>query len=277
MNEIAFVVDSTADFPENWSSPIDIYRLPLRVRVGGTEYRDGVDIDADKLCLFMSEGHDVSTSLPSFEDIVSLFRSIQSKYQKVFVLTLSQKLSGTFNAVRMVIENLSLKNFVLLDSKGVSGKIFYVLSRLISDVMNGKNVSQQSVERYGRDCEMFFLLGSLNHLKKGGRVGKLSLLLGKLLHLKPVLRLDRDGEVCKAAIGRNDQDALEKLTKLVKAFTEDFPEYVLYGGYGSMKMKEKLTEILSKFPKCDGIARVGSTVLAHTGPDVLGVLVGKAF
>lgn len=277
MSEFAFVVDSTADFPEGWTPPIDMYKLPLRVRINGVDYKDGVDIDTDKLCSFMNEGHDVSTSLPSFEDIVGLLRGIQNKYRKIFVLTLSQKLSGTYNAVRMAIENLELKNIVLMDSRGVSGKIFYILSRLINDVLKGRNISQQSIDTYGKDCEMFFLLGTLNHLKKGGRVGKLALLLGKLLHLKPVLRLDREGEVCKAAIGRNDRDAFEKLVRLIKAFAEKFPDYVLYGGYGSLKMKERLLELLSKFPKCDGIARVGPTVLAHTGPDVLGVLVGKAF
>lgn len=277
VNGAAFVVDSTADFPFDWNPPLDLYKLPLRVIVDGKEYRDGVDIDSEKLCTLIEKGHNVSTSLPRMEDIVKLFNEIKDKYKQIVVLTVSQKLSGTFNAVRMVIENMNLRNFVLFDSKAVSGKIFYIVSRLMHDVLNGKRVSQQSVVEYARECEMFFLLGSLEHLKKGGRIGKLSLFLGKLLHLKPVLRIDREGEVTKAAIGTSEQDAISKLIKLVKAFVEKFPNYLLYGGYGSVHMKEKLDQILSKLGKCDGTARVGATVLAHTGPEVLGVLVGKAF
>ncbi|HBT39496.1 MAG: DegV family protein [Thermotoga sp. 50_1627] len=277
MDKIAFVVDSTADFPMDWKPPLDLYRLPLRVIVDGREYRDGVDIDPDTLCSLMREHHNVSTSLPSTEDIIKLFEEIKDKYRQIFVLTLSQKLSGTFNAVRMVIQNFNLRNFILLDSKAVSGKIFYIVARLMKDVLNGKRISQQSVIEYGRDCEMFFLLESLEHLKKGGRIGKLSLLLGKLLNLKPVLKINREGEVSKAAVGMSQQDAVAKLVRMVSAFIQKVPNYLLYGGYGSIQMKERLEEILSKLSRCDGVARVGATVLAHTGPEVLGVLVGKAF
>ncbi|WP_448524045.1 DegV family protein [Pseudothermotoga sp.] len=277
MDRIAFVVDSTADFPLGWKPPLDLYRLPLRVVVDGKEYRDGVDIDADKLCSLMKEHRSVSTSLPSTEDITKLFEEIKNKHEQIFVVTLSQKLSGTYNAIRMVIENFNLRNFLLFDSKAVSGKIFYIVARLMKDVLNGKRISQQKVIDYGRECEMFFLLESLEHLKKGGRIGKLSLFLGKLLHLKPVLKINREGEVSKASLGMSQEDAIAKLVNMVASFVQKCPDYLLYGGYGAIYMKEKLEQILSKFNRCDGIARVGPTVLAHTGPEVLGVLVGKAF
>lgn len=277
MDKTAFVVDSTADFPTDWKPPLDLYRLPLRVIVDGKEFRDGVDIDVDKLCSLMKEHHNISTSLPSMEDIIKLFEDIKSKYQQIFVVTLSQKLSGTYNAVKMVIENFGLRNFLLFDSKAVSGKIFYIVARLMRDVLNGKRISQQNVIEYGRDCEMLFLLESLEYLKKGGRIGKLSLFLGKLLHLKPVLKINREGEVSKASLAMSQEDAIAKLVNMVTSFVEKVPNYVLYGGYGAIHMKEKLEQILSKFNRCDGIARVGATVLAHTGPEVLGVLVGKAF
>ncbi|MGB9790284.1 MAG: DegV family protein [Thermotoga caldifontis] len=277
MDSVAFIVDSTADFPIGWKPPLDLYKLPLRLIVNGKEYRDGIDIDSDRLCELMSQGHSVSTSLPSMEDITRLFKEIKDNYEQIFVLTVSQKLSGTFNAVRMVIENLGLKNFLLLDSKAVSGKIFYILSRLMKDAMEGKRISQQSVAEYGKHCEMFFLLGSLDYLKKGGRIGKLSLLLGKLLHVKPVLKIDREGEVTKAAVGMNQHDAIAKLVALVKSSAEKFSNYLLYGGYGSVRVKGTLEQVLSNFPKCDGLARVGATILAHTGPEVIGVLVGEGF
>jgi len=277
MDKIAFVVDSTADFPLGWKPPLDLYKLPLRVIIDGKEYRDGVDIDADKLCSLMKEHHSVSTSLPSAEDIIKLFEEIKNKYDQIFVVTLSQKLSGTYNAIRMVIENFNLRNFLLFDSKAVSGKIFYIVARLMKDVLNGKRISQQNVIDYGRECEMFFLLESLEYLKKGGRIGKLSLFLGKLLHLKPVLKINREGEVSKASLGMSQEDAIAKLVNMVASFVEKVPNYVLYGGYGAIHMKEKVEQILAKFKRCDGIARVSATVLAHTGPEVLGVLVGNAF
>ena len=47
---------------------------------------------------------------------------------------------------------------------------------------------------------IYFLVDTLEFLQKGGRIGKASALFGSLLNIKPILTLDRAGEVSSRLI-----------------------------------------------------------------------------
>ncbi|HOJ89150.1 MAG TPA: DegV family protein [Pseudothermotoga sp.] len=276
--DVSIVVDSSMDYPRDYKWQLPVFTLPLRLYIDEKEYRDRFDMNEEQIYQYMIEGKKVGTSLPNVKETVELLRSLCKEYGKVIVLTLSQKLSGTFNMVRTVVENFDLSKKVdVYDSKGVSGKIYYVLIRLINDILNGKRVSQEIIDKYSKDSAMFFVLNTLEYLKKGGRIGKLSALIGKMLNIKPILSLNEDGELYKLSSARNEKDLLEKISSLVRNFIGKEKSYLLYGGYGLESMREFLNKILARFDKCDGIARVGPAVTAHAGPEVFGVLVGKPF
>lgn len=275
--DIAIVVDSSIDYPKDYKWQLPVHILPLRLYVNEREYRDRYDIDEEQIYQYMIDGKKIMTALPNVKETAELLLSLCRKYSKVIVLTLSQKLSGTFNMVKTVVENFDLtKKVDVYDSRGVSGKIFYVLTRLINDILSEKSISQKSVDEYSKDSTMFFVLNTLEYLKKGGRIGKLSAFIGKVLNIKPILSLNKDGELYKVATARNDKDLLSNIITLINQFISKGENYVLYGGYGYENMKRYLDDIFSVLDRCDGIARVGPAVTAHAGPEVFGVLVGKS-
>lgn len=274
--DVAIVVDSSMDYPEDYKWQVPVHILPLRLYIDGQEYRDRFDINVDQVYQYMLEGKKIVTSLPNMKETAELLLDLCKKYSKVIVLTLSQKLSGTFNMVKTAVENFDLEDKVdLYDSRGVSGKSFYVLTRLIKDLVNGKSISQKNIDEYNKDAKIFMFLNTLEYLKKGGRIGKLSAFIGKVFNMKPILSLNKDGELYKAKTVRNDKDLVESMVSLIKNFTATMQDYVLYAGYGHETMKRYLDEVLSIFGKCDGVARVGPAVAAHAGPEVFGILVGR--
>ncbi|HEY8542761.1 MAG TPA: DegV family protein [Pseudothermotoga sp.] len=274
---VAIVVDSSMDYPSEYKWQLPVHILPLRLYVDEREYRDRYDIDERQIYQYMIDGKRVKTALPNVKETAELLSELCKKYGKVIVLTLSQKLSGTFNMIRMVVENFNLNKKVdVYDSRGVSGKIFYVLDKLINDLLNNRKICQEAIDEYSRNSTMFFVLNTLEYLKKGGRIGKLSAFIGKILNIKPILSLDEKGELYKVATARNDKDLVSTMVSLIKDFIGSEKNYVLYGGYGLDSMKDLLQDVISKFNRCDGLARVGPAVAAHAGPEVFGILVGKA-
>ncbi len=274
--DLSIVVDSSMDPPKDYKWQVPVHILPLRLYIDGQEYRDKYDINEEQVYQYILEGKKIVTSLPNMKETAELLLDLSKKYSKVIVLTLSQKLSGTFNMVKSVVENFDLKDKVdLYDSRSVSGKFFYVLTRLTKDLVNGRSISQKNIDEYNKDAKIFMFLNNLEYLKKGGRIGKLSAFIGKVFNMKPIISLNKDGELYKAKIVRNDKDLVQSMVSLAKKFTATMQDYVLYAGYGQENMKRYLDEIISILGKCDGLARVGPAVAVHAGPEIFGILVGK--
>lgn len=274
--DIAIVVDSSMDYPKDYKWQLPVHILPLRLYVDGQEFRDKYDISEEVVYRYILDGKKIVTSLPNMKETAELLSNLCKQYSKVIVLTLSQRLSGTFNMVRTVVENLDLHDKVdVYDSRGVSGKTFYVLTRLISDILSKRNVSQKNVDEYSKDAKMFIFLNTLDYLKQGGRIGKISAFIGKVLNMKPILSLNKDGEMYKVKTVRNDEDLVKSMVSLAKNAIATMQDYVLYAGYGLETMKNYLDRILSYLGRCDGVGRVGPAVSAHAGPEVVGILVGR--
>ncbi|HEY8541608.1 MAG TPA: DegV family protein, partial [Pseudothermotoga sp.] len=159
---VAIVVDSSMDYPSEYKWQLPVHILPLRLYVDEREYRDRYDIDEKQIYQYMIDGKRVKTAMPNVKETAELLTELCKKYSKVIVLTLSQKLSGTFNMIKMVVENFNLNKKVdVYDSRGVSGKIFYVLDKLINDLLNSRKICQETIDEYSRNSTMFFVLNTL--------------------------------------------------------------------------------------------------------------------
>ncbi len=270
----AIVVDSTIDKPDDYVCPLPLFVLPLRVYIDGREYRDRLDIFEDQLYEEMEKGKRVSTSLPSPSDAINLLGRLSKEFDRVIVLTVSSKLSGTFNMMRMLVEQMDLKKVHVFDTKAVSGKIFHVLQKVVEALLEGEDISQEKIEEYNKSSLMIFVLNTLEYLKKGGRIGKLSAWLGKLFNLKPILSIDNEGEIYKVSVARNEEQTIEQIVKLVEDFAP--AGRTIYAGYGKKSMTIFVEKLQEKLGKIAGVARIGPTVSAHAGPETFGVLVVRS-
>ncbi len=271
---VALVVDSTIDKPENYICPLPLHILPLRIYIDGKEYRDRVDISEDELYEELENGKRVSTSLPSPSDTVNLLQKLSKEFEQIIVLTVSSKLSGTFNMVKMVVEQMNLKKVRVFDTRSVSGKIFHVLQKVVEDLSQGRKITQQKIDEYNKGSLMLFVLNTLEYLKKGGRIGKLSAWLGKFLNIKPILSIDEQGEIYKVSTARSEEQMLEQIVKLVNNFAPI--QRTIYAGYGKKTMEKFVSKLQEKLGHIAGIARIGPTVAAHAGPETFGILVVKS-
>lgn len=270
------VFDSTIDIPLGYEFVLPYHILPLKVYVENKEFRDKIDITDEQFYSQALSGKKVGTALPNPSETAQILAKLSKEYDHIYIVTISSKLSGTWNMIRLTLEQLDIKNATLIDSKSGSVKSFYVVHRLIKDVLNNKSITEQTAQEYITDSLLLFTVTTLDYLQKGGRIGKAKALLGKILGIKPILSTNDEGEVLNLGSARSIKQVIEQMVKKAKDFLK-LENYVIVGGYGVQQMKQHLDELLSHFPKDKilGISRIGPGVSAHVGPEVFGLVIGK--
>ena len=193
--------------------------VPLTIRVGDEEIVDTPDLDIDELLAKMKKNKKApSTACPSPEDFAEKMRMADN----VFCVTMSSKVSGTYNSARLAAditmkENPDKKVFVLdsLTASGGEALLVYELKRLIeqSDLSFEQIVERITAVR--NKTSIRFVLQDLGNLIKTGRMSKIAGLIAATLLIKPVLGDSDEGEIKSYAkcLG----------TKKAMAFLVDFP------------------------------------------------------
>ena len=71
----------------------------------------------------LEEAKNLETSLPSPNEVESLFDELSRKYEKVYVLSVSSLLSGTYSLFSTIANNY--ENVVVFDSKSIYSKYIF--------------------------------------------------------------------------------------------------------------------------------------------------------
>ena len=280
--KIALLTDSCADLAKEELERAHIFTVPLRICCADGEYADGVDIQPEDVYRRLHAGEMPKTSLPAGADIHDVFaRIIDEGYDGVIAIMLSSGLSGTFNTVRLMAEDFSdrLTAKVFDSCSGSLGQGMTLL-QLAEDIENGMGWDEL-VERRApallAGSTVYFSVDTLEYLKRGGRIGKVTAAAGTLLKLKPILTFAPDGQLQSAAKVRGGSKVPDKLVELVQAACGAHKRYnlaVVNGGApeGMETVREKL---MAALPGCDHIwdGRIDSTLSVYVGDGVLGVAV----
>ena len=210
--KIALVTDSTCDLPCEMVEKLNIHVVPLRIHYSGGEFRDGIDITSRDIINRLE--HEVpKTSMPSPEDITRIYHSLQEQgYTHCIVLTVSASLSGTHNTFRLCAQEISGMKIDVIDSKGVSwilGFLVLETARLIQKTKNYEEIIRK-IHETKEKIKAYFILDTLQYVQKGGRIGKVAKSLGSMLSIKPVITFDSEGKLHTHSVARGKKQALKK-------------------------------------------------------------------
>jgi len=273
LKKSAIVVDSTTPIPSWLDESVPVFSVPVRVYIDGQEYKDCLEIQ-DKIIQAINEDRNIETSLPSPNDVEELLEKLSNEYDKVYVLSVSSHLSGTYNLFSTIASKY--ENIVVFDSKTISIQNTYILERMVENIKAGKVLEENDIISYRDDSLFLITVFSLSRLEKSGRIGKLISIIGKILHVKPILSIARTGEVelVGKALGKTkiSEIIFEKIEEFLKGEVNDV---ILYAAVGTDAYKEFIFEIGKFLDIKPMFFPIGSAVLAHVGFDGFGFVVGK--
>ena len=239
---VRIIVDSSTDVSEKYREKIQF--VPLTVRFGDKEYLDGVELSKHQFYEMLVESDVLpTTSQATPAAFAEYLESVASAGDSAVVITLSSKLSGTYQSAVLAAEDYP--NIYVVDSQSVAigtGVLAQYAVELAQQGMGAEEIAQVLTQQREKVC-VVALLDTLEYLKKGGRISKTVAFAGSVLNIKPVVTV-QDGAVAligKARGSRNGNNLL--VEKIREAGGVDFERPVLLGYTGlSSALLEKYVD-----------------------------------
>ena len=210
------VCDSCTDLTEEDLKKGCYTLVPLTLLVDGEEIIDDETFDqADFLAKVAASKESVKSACPAPESYMEAY----SKADDIYVVTLSAELSGSYNSAvlgkNLYEEENGTKNIHVVNSRGAATTQVLIARKLNEYASQGMPFEEvvDKIEEYTTSLRTYFVLETLEVLRKNGRLSRLSATIAGALNIKPVMIGTRDGVIQKAAQARGMKKALAKMVE----------------------------------------------------------------
>lgn len=290
MKKIAIMTDSNSGITQKQGEEMGITVLPMPFMINDETFFEDISLTQEGFYERLEAGAEISTSQPSPDSVMDLWRSLLKEYEEVVHIPMSSGLSGSCQTAIMLSEE-----------EEFAGKVHVVNNQRISvtqrqSVLDAIRLSEEGktgaeikeiLEKDKFNSSIYIMLDTLYYLKKGGRITPAAAALGTLLKLKPVLQIQGDkldafakartknqGKSIMMTAIENDiknrfgglaEDGQEPGVRLQIAYTKDIEAAEL--------LKEELAQ---KFPGYEiHMDPLSLSIACHIGPGSLAIAVTK--
>lgn len=292
MQEFQIFSDGSCDLKPEIALKHNIKLIPFYVSLDHENYfKEIEELSVNDFYKRMIDEHIYpKTSLPSVQDYINAFTPYLEQGINIICYTITDTLSGSYQSATtakiMLEETYPNAKIYIVNSWLATGALALLVmeaSKMQSAGLKIDKVYELS-EELKTTSHIVFMVGSLDYLQKGGRIGKLAALSGSILNIKPLIEL-KDSEIGVAGVSRSRKKGIKKLSELTKAHFEktglQIKDYIFtIGTTNTWEEVEPFFNILKDdLPDAEFIEpfNIGATISTHTGPDTIGVCFIKKF
>lgn len=276
---VAVVTDSTGYLPVGVAEEYGIRVVPLRVVWDGHSGLDIVDVGSAEVRAALADPEVlVGTSRPAPAEFVACYRELfDGGADEIVSVHLSRRLSGTWEAARIAADEVDPARVRVVDSRSAGmGLGFATLAASRAALAGGAGADvEAAAAQVAARSRVFFCVDSLEHLRRGGRVGAAAAWLGSALAIKPVLHVS-DGLIEPLEKVRTAARAASRMVELAARAVGSGPADLAVHHLGAEErargLAQRLAERLPAAGSCV-VSEVGAVLGAHAGPGLLGVVV----
>ena len=263
------IVDSTVDVPEELRARMLV--APLHVRFGDEEFIDGVTITSREFYQRLMNSEVLpASSQPSLDSFEKIYEEVTAAGDEAVVLTISSKLSGTYQSACIAAEDYPNVHVVdTLTAAVGSGVLAELALQLADEGMDAMGIVERITAERENVC-LLAVIDTLEYLKKGGRLSATAAFAGTLLSIKPLISVP-NGEISVWGKARGTRKGNEMMIAELNARGVDFSKPVIQGYTGlSAELLEKFladsAEIWASHPETQRIVPICSVIGTHVGP-----------
>jgi DegV family protein with EDD domain len=281
MPRTVVVTDSTASLPGDLAAELGITVVPLQVVVGATPHGEGSEgATPETVADALREFVPVSTSRPAPAAMLEVYERLAAEgATEIVSIHLSSEMSGTYESAQLAAQQASVP-VTAVDSRQVgiaTGFAVITAAEVVAAGGDAAAAAEAAARRAGETTSLFYV-DTLEHLRRGGRVGAAAALLGGALAVKPLLAIE-DGRVVNREKVRTAARALARLEELAVVAAGDAPVDVGVAHLASAERGAALAGRLAgrladnlegREVRC---GEVGAVLGAHVGPGMLAVCV----
>lgn len=275
---IRIVTDSTSDILPDEAERLGIDVVPLTVRFGEEQFRDGVDLTPDAFYRRLpTTSVQPSTSQPTPEQFAEVYRRHVGAGDSVVSIHISALLSGTLQSASLAAQEFPAGAVHVVDSMTVSAGLQILVRGVLGDIGSGATIDEVEERTMGRRGRVgvYVLLDTLTYLQRGGRIGRAQGLVGGILNVKPLLTVT-DGEVHPQARVRSRQQGITKIVELAAAQRPLDALAVFHCG------APELIDLIAPRLRADHpgvelmVGQLGAVVGTYSGPGGVGIALLRA-
>lgn len=225
------IVDSCGELTKDMKADREHFaNVALTLQVGRWEQADDETFDQKIFLKKMKDSKEPPHSAcPSPASYLAAIEDTDAT--NVYIVTLSSKLSGSYNAAVLAKslyeedhedEDDEQKNIHVFDSKSASIGQTLIAQQIAAAENKGLAFREviKTVDDFIRDEHTFFVLESLDTLRKAGRLGSLKAMIATTLSIKPVMGSTPEGSIQQLGQARGMIRSLDKMVECMVQVTE---------------------------------------------------------
>lgn len=270
---VKIIVDSTVDLTEALKNQVAAV-VPLSVRFGDEEYKDGETITARKFYEMLAKSEQLpTTSQPSPTLFENAYEKATADGSQVVVITISSRLSGTYQSATIAAEDYEGKVFVV-DSRSAAigaGVLTAYALRLAQQGKSGQEILEELMHKRDR-VRLYAIVDTLEYLKKGGRLNAAVAVVGGLLNIKPLICVNEEGKIDVVGTARGMKKAYSTLNQECGKHggaDKAMPVILGYTGESDENLMKYMEENREMWGDAAPFTIVGAAIGVHTGPGVV--------
>ena len=281
MSGISIMTDSTADLSRELIARYQVTVVPLAVVFGQDAYKDGVDIDTQRLFELVEQNRQLpKTSSPSPEVFRSVFEEAVAHGHQVLYIGISSKFSASVQNAALAAGAFPEGQVRVFDSANLSTGIAHLVLYACDLISQGRQMDQilAALETARPKVRTSFKMDRLDYMHMGGRCTGVQALLSSVLKIRPVISVVDGGMIVAGKVRGSSRKSLDWM---MDRFEEDVRQglvgedrvFLTHTGVheDAVYMAERVREIT---PEMKEILETpaGSVIGSHCGPGTIGIL-----
>jgi DegV family protein with EDD domain len=275
---VRVVTDSTACLSAETVEKLGVEVVPLRVTLGSRTATDGVDVSSAEVARALRSKVAVSTSRPTPAEFAARYQAVlEGGASHVVSVHLSAALSGTWESAVLAAQDFPHGVVRVVDSRSTAMALgFAVIAAATRAADGGSAAEVQGAATATVDAtRTLFYVDTLEHLRRGGRIGTAAALFGTTLSVKPLLQLV-EGQIVPLEKVRTSAKALARLVELtVQAAGSREVDLAVHHVAAAERAGEVERQVREQLPRLgeSQVAELGPVIGAHLGPGVVGTVI----
>ena len=219
------IVDSCGELTEEMKASGHYETASLQIDVGGHHIVDDETFDQASFLKIVAETEECAkSSCPSPERYMEGYHCEE---EHVYAVTLSAELSGSYNSAvlgkSLYEEEYGEKDIHVFNSRSASVGETLIALKIAECEEQGMTFEQviDTVEAYICEQNTYFVLETLDTLRKNGRLTGIKALVATALNIKPVMGATPEGTIYQIGQGRGMKKSLGKMAESVLAELSD--------------------------------------------------------
>ena len=254
MDKVAIITDSIACLPRDVVDQYGIQIVGPTIYFNGKVYRDWLDISPSEAYQLLEKDPTLFSTAPlPPTEYVETYRKLSTRAESILCITVSSKMSTIYNvallAKEQVKEELANTNIEVLDSQIATGAEGFIVVAAARAAAEGKGLAEviESAQEVKERVGIIFIVETIRHAYRTGRIPKVAAQIGGLLNVKPILTI-RDGAARFNGLTRSKEKGVNHLLSVMRKKVGTKPVHVAAHHTGAFEECERLRQrVMAEF------------------------------